>query len=66
MSGHIKFSEQRELNISGGKEMVDLDSIDAGWTCEQLPTLRTAYNTLELAKQSRLLVLIWASGHGLA
>ena len=67
MPGQINFSEQQEVIISGGRysEIVDLDSIDISWMNEQLPTLRTAYNSLELVKQCRLLVLIWASGHGL-
>ena len=33
------------------------------WTDKQLPTLHTAYNTLALARQTRLTMTIWAGGH---
>ena len=36
--------------------------VQALWTNEKLPCLYSSCNTLELVKQSRLLMLIWACG----
>ena len=63
ISGPINFSEQNEILMSPGTGQAQLNDVSIQWTEEQLPTLRTARNSLDLIKKSRVLILLWASGH---
>ena len=59
----ITYSEQVQLLMSPGYTQENLNQVSLGWEYGQLPTLRSAFNTLDLIKKSRLIMLIWASGH---
>ena len=59
----VTYSEQTEVKLD---QTVDLESIETAWSKAQLPLMRTAFNSLNLFKDSRLIMMIWAAGNGLS
>ena len=59
----VVYSEASEILMSPGSSQVPLNEATASWAFEQLPTLHSGLNTLELVRESRLLMLVWAGGH---
>jgi len=60
MTAPICFSEQKVKQLGPY-----LEDVSVSWQQADLPTLRTALNTVGLARESRLLMLIFAGGHNL-
>ena len=56
----VTFSSQKELLLP---QVNDLNNIKFDWSIEDLPVLRTALNTIDLVKNSRLMMFIWIGGH---
>jgi len=56
----VVYSQQTEHTLLCG---APLEEVAISWMDEQLPTLRSARNTLALARKSRLLMTVWAGGH---
>lgn len=63
ISSPNNFSQQVQVLLSPGDEQVNLFNLSLSWPDDKLPMLQMAMNTIELAKQNRLIMLIWASGH---
>ena len=55
VSSPINYSQ--EIQVPANQK-----DLQAAWPEHTLPTLYTANNTIDLAKSSRLLMLIWATG----
>lgn len=62
----VAFSSIRDVSLKaaqGGNLASSLDNLSIAWQTDDLPILRLASNTLELLKQNRLVILLWAGGH---
>ena len=57
-SSPIIFSREIKANLTESNE----STLNATWPEEFLPCLQTAYNSIRLASQSKLLMLVWACG----